>query len=95
MKRQTDFRGGDQVLVSTLSFNNLKGLKKMRDSFVKPFTNIRFIGKNEVKVRLTEEFSSKHPVFPVSFFKPYHQTGEHMFPSRNKSHALQDIVEVE
>ncbi|MBW0540392.1 hypothetical protein O181_080107 [Austropuccinia psidii MF-1] len=48
-----------------------------------------------MKVRLTEEFSRKNPVFPVSLVKPYHQTGEDRFPSRNNSHTLQDIVEVE
>ncbi|MBW0578698.1 hypothetical protein O181_118413, partial [Austropuccinia psidii MF-1] len=31
---EPDLKEGDQVLVSTLSFNNLKGPKKMRDSFV-------------------------------------------------------------
>ncbi|MBW0473472.1 hypothetical protein O181_013187 [Austropuccinia psidii MF-1] len=30
---EPDFKEGDQVLVSTLNFNNLKGPKKMRDSF--------------------------------------------------------------
>ncbi|MBW0482488.1 hypothetical protein O181_022203 [Austropuccinia psidii MF-1] len=59
-----DFKEGDQVLVSTLNFNNLKGHKKMRDSFVGPFTIIKLIGKNAVEVNLTEEFSRKHPVFP-------------------------------
>ncbi|MBW0483279.1 hypothetical protein O181_022994 [Austropuccinia psidii MF-1] len=67
----------------------------MRDSFVGPFNIIRLIGKKEVEVRLTEEFSRKHPVFPVSLFKPYHQTGENKFPSRIKSHTPQQIVEVE
>ncbi|MBW0544054.1 hypothetical protein O181_083769 [Austropuccinia psidii MF-1] len=31
---EPDFQEGDQVLVSTLEFNNLKGPKKMRDSFL-------------------------------------------------------------
>ncbi|MBW0478167.1 hypothetical protein O181_017882 [Austropuccinia psidii MF-1] len=31
---EPDFKEGYQVLVSTLNFNNLKGPKKMRDSFV-------------------------------------------------------------
>ncbi|MBW0552238.1 hypothetical protein O181_091953 [Austropuccinia psidii MF-1] len=35
----------------------------MRDSFVGPFTIIKLIGKNAVEVKLTEEFSRKHPVF--------------------------------
>ncbi|MBW0590001.1 hypothetical protein O181_129716, partial [Austropuccinia psidii MF-1] len=60
---QPDFKEGDQVLVSTLNFNNLKGPKKMRDSFVGPFTIIKLIGKNAVEVKLTEEFSRKHAVF--------------------------------
>ncbi|MBW0551339.1 hypothetical protein O181_091054 [Austropuccinia psidii MF-1] len=62
---EPDFKEGDQVLVSTLNFNNLKGPKKMRDSFVGPFTIIKLMGKNAVEVKLTEEFSGKHPVFPV------------------------------
>ncbi|MBW0481223.1 hypothetical protein O181_020938 [Austropuccinia psidii MF-1] len=67
----------------------------MRESFVGPFTITRLIGKNEVEIKLTEEFSRKHPVFPVSLVKPYHKTGENRFPSRNKYHIPQDIVEVE
>ncbi|MBW0563132.1 hypothetical protein O181_102847 [Austropuccinia psidii MF-1] len=34
---EPDFKEGDRVLVSTLNFNNIKGLKNMRDSFVGPF----------------------------------------------------------
>ncbi|MBW0589440.1 hypothetical protein O181_129155 [Austropuccinia psidii MF-1] len=92
---EPDFKEGDQVLVSTLSFNNLKGPKKMRDSFVGPFTIIRLIGKNAVEVKLTEEFSRKHPVFQVSLVKPYFQTEEDKFPSRKKNPTPPDIVEVE
>ncbi|MBW0570134.1 hypothetical protein O181_109849 [Austropuccinia psidii MF-1] len=40
---EPDFKEGDQVLLSTLSFNNLKGPKKMRDSFVGPFNIIKLI----------------------------------------------------
>ncbi|MBW0534926.1 hypothetical protein O181_074641 [Austropuccinia psidii MF-1] len=64
---EPDFKEGDQVL---------KEPKKMRDSFVGPFTIIKLIGKNAVEVKLTEEFSGKHPVFPVSLVKPYFQTEE-------------------
>ncbi|MBW0552123.1 hypothetical protein O181_091838 [Austropuccinia psidii MF-1] len=67
----------------------------MRDSFVEPFTIMKLIGKNAVDVRLTEEFSRKHSVFPVSLFKPYFQKGEDRFPSSNKTYTAQDIVEVE
>ncbi|MBW0537257.1 hypothetical protein O181_076972 [Austropuccinia psidii MF-1] len=57
------FKEGDQVSNFTLNFNNLKGPKKMGDSFVGPFTIIKLIGKNEVEVKLTEKSSRKHPVF--------------------------------
>ncbi|MBW0572528.1 hypothetical protein O181_112243 [Austropuccinia psidii MF-1] len=92
---EPDFREGDQVLVSTLSFNNFKGPKKIRDSFVGPFTIIKFMGKNAVEVKLTKEFSRKHPVFPVGLVKPYFQTEEDKFPSRKKNPTPQEKVQVE
>ncbi|MBW0485941.1 hypothetical protein O181_025656 [Austropuccinia psidii MF-1] len=92
---EPDFKEGDQVLVSTLKFNNLKGPKKMRDVLVGPFNIIKVIGKNSVQVKLTEEFSRKHPVFPVSLVKPYFQTEENKFPSRKKNPTPPEIVEVE
>ncbi|MBW0556048.1 hypothetical protein O181_095763, partial [Austropuccinia psidii MF-1] len=51
--------------------------------------------KNAVEVKLTEEFSRKHPVFPVSLVKPYFQTEEDKFPSRKKNPTPPEIVEVE
>ncbi|MBW0489007.1 hypothetical protein O181_028722 [Austropuccinia psidii MF-1] len=48
---EPDPKEGDQVLVSTLNCNNLKGPNKMRDSFVGPFTIIELIGENSVEVR--------------------------------------------
>ncbi|MBW0460728.1 hypothetical protein O181_000443 [Austropuccinia psidii MF-1] len=50
-----DFKEGDQVLVSTLNFNNLKGPKNMRDSFLGPFTIIKLIGKHEVEFQIEED----------------------------------------
>ncbi|MBW0467325.1 hypothetical protein O181_007040 [Austropuccinia psidii MF-1] len=63
---EPDFKEWDQVLVSVLNFNNLKGPKKMRDSFVGPFTIIQLMGNNAVEARLTEEFPRKHPVIPTT-----------------------------
>ncbi|MBW0481163.1 hypothetical protein O181_020878 [Austropuccinia psidii MF-1] len=94
-QKEPDFREGEKVLVSTLNSNNAKCPKRMRYSFVGTFTIIRLIGKNAVEVRLTEEFSSKHPVFPVILIKPYHQIGGGNFPSRNNSHTPKDTVEGE
>ncbi|MBW0495982.1 hypothetical protein O181_035697 [Austropuccinia psidii MF-1] len=92
---EPDFKEGDQVLVSTLNFNTLRGPNKMRDSFVGPFNIIILIGKNVMEVKLTEEFSRKLPVFPVSLVKPYFQTEEDKFPSRKKNPTPMEIVEVE
>ncbi|MBW0590360.1 hypothetical protein O181_130075 [Austropuccinia psidii MF-1] len=92
---EPDFKEGDQVLVSKLNFNNLKGPKDIRDSFVGPFTIMKLIGKNAVEFKLTEEFSRKHPVFPVSLVRPYFQTEEDKFPCRKKNPTPPDIVEVE
>ncbi|MBW0560573.1 hypothetical protein O181_100288 [Austropuccinia psidii MF-1] len=92
---EPDFKEGDKVLVYTLNFNNLNGLKEMRDSFVRPFPIIKLIGKSAVEVKLTEEFSRKHPVFPVSLVKPYFQKEEDKFPFRKKNTTLPRIVEVE
>ncbi|MBW0568622.1 hypothetical protein O181_108337 [Austropuccinia psidii MF-1] len=92
---EPDLKEGDQVLVSTLNFQNLKGPKKMRDSFVGPFTIIKLIGKNAVEVKLTEDFSREHPVFPVSLVKPYFQTEEDRFPSRKENPTPPERVEVD
>ncbi|MBW0556376.1 hypothetical protein O181_096091 [Austropuccinia psidii MF-1] len=92
---EPDFKEGDQVLVSILNSNNIKGPKKMRDSFVGPFTIIKFVAKNAVEVKLAEEFSRKHPVFPVSLVKAYFQTEEGKFPSRKKNLTPPGKVEVE
>ncbi|MBW0564504.1 hypothetical protein O181_104219 [Austropuccinia psidii MF-1] len=88
---EPDLKEGDQILVSTLNFNNIKGPNKMRDSFVGPFTIIKLIGKNALEVKITEEFSRKHPVFLVCLVKPYFQTEqveiplqeEEPYPTRN------------
>ncbi|MBW0480833.1 hypothetical protein O181_020548 [Austropuccinia psidii MF-1] len=51
--------------------------------------------ENAVEVKLKEGFSRKHPVFPVSWVKPYFQTEEDKFPSRKKNLTPPEIVEVE
>ncbi|MBW0562759.1 hypothetical protein O181_102474 [Austropuccinia psidii MF-1] len=92
---EPDIKQGDQVLMSTINFKNLQGPKEMRDSFVQPFTIIKLIGKNAVEVKLTEEFSWKHPVFPVSLVKQYSQEEEDKFPSRKTSPTPPEMMELE
>ncbi|MBW0487725.1 hypothetical protein O181_027440 [Austropuccinia psidii MF-1] len=92
---EPDFKEGDQVLVSTLNLNNLKGPKKKRESFAGPFTIIKFVRNLAGEVKLTEKFSRKHPVFPVSLVKLYFQTEEDKFPSKKSNPTPPEIVEVE
>ncbi|MBW0545696.1 hypothetical protein O181_085411 [Austropuccinia psidii MF-1] len=48
-----DFKIGDLVLVSTLNFNNIKGPKKLKDSFAGPFMIRSLHGPNAVQLELT------------------------------------------
>ncbi|MBW0569383.1 hypothetical protein O181_109098 [Austropuccinia psidii MF-1] len=66
-----DFKVGDLVLVSTTNFNNIKGCRKLKDSFAGPFVIKALYGENAVEVELSKELSNKHPTFPVSFINPY------------------------
>ncbi|MBW0465802.1 hypothetical protein O181_005517 [Austropuccinia psidii MF-1] len=82
-------------MVSTIRIKNLKGHKKFRGSFLSIFTITRLIEKNALEVTLPEEFSGKHPVFPVSSVHPYYHIGEFKFPSRNRTQKSSDMVEIE
>ncbi|MBW0467720.1 hypothetical protein O181_007435 [Austropuccinia psidii MF-1] len=92
---EPDFKEGDQVLVSTLNFDNLKGPKQMRGVFVGPFTIIKMVEKNAVEVKLMEEFSRKLPVSPVSLVKPYFQAEDDELPSKKRNSTPPEMVEVE
>ncbi|MBW0566539.1 hypothetical protein O181_106254 [Austropuccinia psidii MF-1] len=78
-----DFKVGDLVLASTLNFNNIKGPKKHKDSYVGPFVIDALHGTNAVQVELSGEFKNKHPTFPVSLIKPYQPADKESFPLRN------------
>ncbi|MBW0588241.1 hypothetical protein O181_127956 [Austropuccinia psidii MF-1] len=80
-----DFNVGDLVLVSTINFNNIKGCKKLKDSFSGPFVIEAFHGENAFKVEFSEELSNQHPTFPVSLIKPYKSSDSEKFPLRNKA----------
>ncbi|MBW0508281.1 hypothetical protein O181_047996 [Austropuccinia psidii MF-1] len=78
-----DFKVGDLVLVLTLSFNNIKVQKKLKDSYVGPFVIFSLHGTNAVQVELSGELENKYPTFPVSLIKPYQPTDKELFPLRN------------
>ncbi|MBW0508813.1 hypothetical protein O181_048528 [Austropuccinia psidii MF-1] len=50
---------------------------------------------NTMEVKLTEEFSRKHPVFAGGLVKPYFQIEEDKFPSRKKNPTPPEIVKLE
>ncbi|MBW0542360.1 hypothetical protein O181_082075 [Austropuccinia psidii MF-1] len=78
-----DFKVGDLVLVSTLNFNNMKGPKKIEDSYVGPFVIVALQGTNEAQVEFSGELENKNPTFPVSLIKPYQPADKELFPLRN------------
>ncbi|MBW0583235.1 hypothetical protein O181_122950 [Austropuccinia psidii MF-1] len=82
--RPPDFKIGDLVLVSTLNFNNIKGPKKLKDSFAVPFMIKALHGPNAVQLELTGKLMNKHPDFPVSLIKPYISSDKELFSLRNK-----------
>ncbi|MBW0544263.1 hypothetical protein O181_083978 [Austropuccinia psidii MF-1] len=79
-----DFRVGDLVFISITNFNNIKGCKKLKDSFAGTFVIKALHGENSVEVELSEELSHKHPTVPVSLIKPYKSSDAGKFPLRNK-----------
>ncbi|MBW0530466.1 hypothetical protein O181_070181 [Austropuccinia psidii MF-1] len=80
----SDFKVEDLVLISTTNFNNIKGCKKLKDSFAGPFVIKSLHGENSIEVELSEELSNKHPTFSVSLVKPYKSSDAEKFPLRNK-----------
>ncbi|MBW0534135.1 hypothetical protein O181_073850 [Austropuccinia psidii MF-1] len=65
------FKIEDLVLVSTIHFNNIRGPKKLKDSFAGPFMIKALQGPNAVQLELTGELMKKHPAFPVNLIRPY------------------------
>ncbi|MBW0486374.1 hypothetical protein O181_026089 [Austropuccinia psidii MF-1] len=88
-----DFKVGDLVLISTTNINNIKGCKKLKDSFAGPFIIKDLHGENDMEVELSEELSNKHPKFPVRLIQPYKSSDSENFPLRKK--FLQYIPPVE
>ncbi|MBW0547253.1 hypothetical protein O181_086968 [Austropuccinia psidii MF-1] len=78
-----DFKVGDLVLVSTLNFNNIKGPKKLKDSYVGRFVIVALHGTNAFQVELSGELQNKDTTFPVSLLKPYQPADKELFPLRN------------
>ncbi|MBW0508752.1 hypothetical protein O181_048467 [Austropuccinia psidii MF-1] len=57
------FKVGELVLVSTLNFDNIKGPKKLKDSYVGNCIIVALHVTNAVEVELSGELEDKHPLF--------------------------------
>ncbi|MBW0526675.1 hypothetical protein O181_066390 [Austropuccinia psidii MF-1] len=79
-----DFEVGYLVLVSTFNFDNIKGPKKLKDSFAGPFMIKALPGPNSVQLGLIGELMKKHQAFSVSLIKPYSSIDKELFQLRNK-----------
>ncbi|MBW0564767.1 hypothetical protein O181_104482 [Austropuccinia psidii MF-1] len=79
-----DFKVGDSVLVSPTNFNNIKGCKKLKNSFSGPFVNKALHGEKAIEVQISEEPRNKLPTFPMSWIKPYKSSDAEKFPLRNE-----------
>ncbi|MBW0511316.1 hypothetical protein O181_051031 [Austropuccinia psidii MF-1] len=80
-----EFKVGDLILVSTLSFNNIEGPKKLKYFFAGPFIMKALHGTHAVQVELSGELENKHPTFPVSLVKHYTSSDKELFPFRNET----------
>ncbi|MBW0556024.1 hypothetical protein O181_095739 [Austropuccinia psidii MF-1] len=80
-----EFKVGNLILVSTLNFNNIKGPKKSKYSFSRPFIIKALHGTNAVQVQLSGELENKHPALPVSLVKHYTSSDKELFPLRNET----------
>ncbi|MBW0562581.1 hypothetical protein O181_102296 [Austropuccinia psidii MF-1] len=88
-----DFKIGDFVLVLTLNFNNIKGPKKLKDSYVGPVVIVALHGTNAIQLELSGDLGNKIPNFPVSLIKPYQPADKEYFPLRNPTPLILPPVE--
>ncbi|MBW0558711.1 hypothetical protein O181_098426 [Austropuccinia psidii MF-1] len=82
--KSPEFKIGDLILVSTLSFNSIKDSNNCKDSFAGPFMIREPDGPNSLQLESTGESMNKHPIFPVSVIKHYSSSDKELFPLRNK-----------
>ncbi|MBW0558578.1 hypothetical protein O181_098293 [Austropuccinia psidii MF-1] len=83
--KSPEFKVWDLIIVSTLSFNNIKGPKKLKDSFAGPYIIKALHGKNSVQVQFSGELKKKHPTFLVSLVKHYTSSNKELFHLRNET----------
>ncbi|MBW0531104.1 hypothetical protein O181_070819 [Austropuccinia psidii MF-1] len=88
-----DFKIGDLVLDSILTFNNFKVPKKLKYLYIGPFAIFSLHGTNAVQVELSGELENKHSTFPVSLIKPYQSADKELLPLWNPTPLTVPSVE--
>ncbi|MBW0573081.1 hypothetical protein O181_112796 [Austropuccinia psidii MF-1] len=83
--KSTEVKVGDLILVLALNFDNIRGPKKFKYSFVGPFSIKALHGTNAVQVEPSGELENEHPNFPVSLVKNYNSSDKELFPLRNET----------
>ncbi|MBW0517151.1 hypothetical protein O181_056866 [Austropuccinia psidii MF-1] len=82
--KNPEFKVGDLILDSALRFNNIKGPKKLKDSFSGPSIIKAIHGTNTVQLQLSGELENTHPSFLISLVKHYTSIDKELFPLRNE-----------
>lgn len=76
-RRVVTFQPGERVLLSTKNLRNPQvGVKKLKPSYMGPFTVEKMVGNAAVKLRLPAEWTRVHNVFHVSLLKPFLERSE-------------------
>ncbi|MBW0548884.1 hypothetical protein O181_088599, partial [Austropuccinia psidii MF-1] len=88
-----DFKAGALALVSTLSFNNIKGPKRLKYLYVGPFFIVFLHGTNTVQVEFSGVLENKHPTFLASLVKPYQPSDKELFHVRNPNPLAVPLME--
>lgn len=69
---RNQFSVGDFVLLDTLNLSlPAAQVKKLSARFVGPYKVVKVVNKNAYKLDLPSSFGRTHPVFNISFLKPY------------------------
>ncbi|MBW0522656.1 hypothetical protein O181_062371 [Austropuccinia psidii MF-1] len=72
-----------KIMLDKVKHHAKQSPKKLKDSYVGPFSIVALQGTNVVQVELSCELENKHPTFPVSLIKPYQPADKELFPLSN------------
>ena len=89
--RNVDFSKFKQARLSTKYFKFSDVADKLKDRWIGPFDIVKCKGPNAVQLHLTEPYTRRHPVFPVSLLKPVHNA-KYQYPERRRVQQAQPVL---